>query len=283
MVGASGSNQTANVTTGGLIFNAATNTLTVGTYNGSGAGLTSIPGANVSGTVASATQATNSSNVNGTAQTLGLANSGTTVGNGGQAGPQAGLGQGGGAAVISLHRPGAYAVNMGLDTDNVFKIGGWSDGSNTYRFQVASGGAITATSFSGVSTTAKYADLAELYVADAEYAPGTVLVFGGTQEVTISTATHDHRVAGVVSTNPAHTMNSALQGEHTVVVALAGRVPVSVVGNINPGDQVVSSDQAGVAEALDLGRYQPGVIIGKALQKHTGDSVGVIEVVVGRL
>jgi len=68
-----------------------------------------------------------------------------------------------------------------------------------------------------------------------------------------------------------------------VEVALVGRVPVSVIGNINPGDQVVTSDQAGVAEALDLGRYQPGVIIGKALQKHTGDSVGVIEVVVGRL
>ena len=173
MVGASGSNQTANVTTGGLSFNASTNTLTVGTYNGSGAGLTSIPGANVTGTVS---QATNSSNVNGTSQTLGLATSGITVGSNGQAGPQAGLGQGGGAAVISFHRPAAYAVNMGLDTDNVFKIGGWSDGLNTYRFQVASGGAITATSFSGVSTTAKYADLAELYVADAEYAPGTVLV-----------------------------------------------------------------------------------------------------------
>jgi hypothetical protein len=233
--------------------------------------------------VASATQATNATTVNGTTTTLGFATSGITVGSAGQAGPDAGQGTGGGAAVMSFHRPGAYGINMGLDTDNVFKIGGWTEGLNTYRFQVASGGAITATSFSGVSTTAKYADLAELYVADAEYAPGTVLVFGGTQEVTISTGTHDHRVAGVVSTNPAHTMNSELQGEHTVVVALAGRVPVRVIGNINPGDQVVSSDQAGVAQALDLGRYQPGVIIGKALQKHTGDGVGVIEVVVGRL
>jgi hypothetical protein len=29
-------------------------------------------------------------------------------------------------AVMSFHRPGAYAVNFGLDTDNVFKLGGWS-------------------------------------------------------------------------------------------------------------------------------------------------------------
>jgi hypothetical protein len=29
-------------------------------------------------------------------------------------------------ATISFHRPGIYAINMGLDSDNVFKIGGWS-------------------------------------------------------------------------------------------------------------------------------------------------------------
>ena len=30
-------------------------------------------------------------------------------------------------ATMSFHRPGAYAINMGLDNDNVFRIGGWSD------------------------------------------------------------------------------------------------------------------------------------------------------------
>jgi len=133
------------------------------------------------------------------------------------------------------------------------------------------------------STTALYADLAEMYTTDADYAPGTVLIFGGNQEVTTSTVTHDTRVAGVVSTNPAHIMNSGLQAERTVEVALVGRVPVSVIGNISPGDRVVTSNRAGVAEALDITRYQPGVIIGKALQSHSGDEVGVIEVVVGRL
>jgi len=133
------------------------------------------------------------------------------------------------------------------------------------------------------ATTALYADLAEMYTTDAEYKPGTVLIFGGNQEVTMSTVTHDTRVAGVVSTNPAHIMNSGLQAEHTVEVALVGRVPVSVIGNITAGDQIVTSNQAGVAEALDITRYQPGVIIGKALQSHTGNEVGVIEVVVGRL
>jgi hypothetical protein len=133
------------------------------------------------------------------------------------------------------------------------------------------------------ATTALYADLAEMYTTDAAYEPGTVLIFGGNQEVTMSTVTHDNRVAGVVSTNPAHIMNSGLQGEHTVAVALVGRVPVSVIGNITAGDRVVTSNRAGVAEALDITRYQPGVIIGKALQSYSGNGVGVIEVVVGRL
>jgi hypothetical protein len=31
-------------------------------------------------------------------------------------------------ASMSFHRPGIFAVNMGLDTDNQFKIGGWSAG-----------------------------------------------------------------------------------------------------------------------------------------------------------
>lgn len=32
------------------------------------------------------------------------------------------------AATMSFHRPGVYAVNFGLDTDNVLKVGGWSMG-----------------------------------------------------------------------------------------------------------------------------------------------------------
>jgi len=43
-------------------------------------------------------------------------------------------------ATVSFHRAGAYAVNMGLDTDNVFRIGGWSDGVNTYRLQLGTPG-----------------------------------------------------------------------------------------------------------------------------------------------
>ena len=64
------------------------------------------------------------------------------------------------AAVISFHRPSAYAINMGLDTDNIFRIGGWSDGVNTYRVQLGTPGGthtftgtVAATTFSGAGTS----------------------------------------------------------------------------------------------------------------------------------
>jgi hypothetical protein len=133
------------------------------------------------------------------------------------------------------------------------------------------------------ATTALYADLAEVYRSDAPYPPGTVLVFGGTQEVTMSTVSHDNKIAGIVSTHPAHVMNSGLQSEFTVEVGLIGRVPCRVIGPIEAGDRVVSSNRAGVAERLDMSQYQPGVIIGKALESYSSTDIGTIEVVVGRL
>lgn len=133
------------------------------------------------------------------------------------------------------------------------------------------------------ATSALYADLAELYTTDQEYAPGTVLVFGGVAEVTESTHNHCTKIAGVVSTEPAHIMNSALTAEHVAAVALVGRVPCRVVGQIQPGDCLVSSDIPGVATAMNAAKYQPGVVIGKALEDYNRTEPGVIEVVVGRL
>ena len=129
------------------------------------------------------------------------------------------------------------------------------------------------------ATTAQYADLAELYAADAEYAPGTVLDFGGANEVTLSIGINSVRVAGVVSTSPAHLMNSTLQSAHTAALALTGRVPTSVVGVVRKGDMMVTAG-GGVAQACAEPRM--GSVIGKAAQDHPGGS-GMIEIVVGRL
>ena len=133
------------------------------------------------------------------------------------------------------------------------------------------------------ATSAQYADLAERYTADQDYEAGTVVVFSNKDsdyELTESTRSHDRAVAGVISTNPAYLMNSTTEG---VALALQGRVPCKVLGPIQRGDLVVTSNTPGTAQRLDDSSYLPGVVIGKALGTIEDDSVQTIEVVVGRL
>ena len=129
------------------------------------------------------------------------------------------------------------------------------------------------------ATTALYADLAEIYSADAEYSPGTVVSFGGDQEVTRSTVEGDARVAGVISENPSYLMNSGLQADYRAAVALTGRVPTLVIGPVAKGDMMIS---AGNGWARACATPAMGTVIGKALKNFDGDS-GIIEIVVGRL
>jgi hypothetical protein len=142
---------------------------------------------------------------------------------------------------------------------------------------------LTTTNFVGTASSALYADLAERYLSDAEYSPGTLLEFGGDQEVTRTATSHSVRIAGVVSTDPAYLMNSGLEGTFVTSVALTGRVPCSVVGTIRKGDRLVASDIPGVATAMDIDQYQPGSIVGKSLEDYDSDQVGTITVAVGRL
>lgn len=111
-----------------------------------------------------------------------------------------------------------------------------------------------ATLFNGTATSARYADLAERYLADAEYDVGTVIAVGGTAEVTAADTSTAHSVIGVVSQFPAYLMNSELEGG--TAIALKGRVPVKVIGDIVKGDRLVPSGTPGFATAdnNDVGR-----------------------------
>ena len=129
------------------------------------------------------------------------------------------------------------------------------------------------------ATSAQYADLAEMYVADCIIEPGTVVCFGGDHEITICDTDSCSRVAGVVSTNPSYIMNAGLEGDHVVAVALTGRVPTRVTGQVRKGDMMVST-RDGRARACATPAV--GQVIGKALADFDGTD-GVIEVVVGRL
>jgi hypothetical protein len=131
------------------------------------------------------------------------------------------------------------------------------------------------------ATSAQYADLAEMYESDLDYAPGTVVEFGGDKEITISAQSHSTAIAGIVSTNPSYLMNSTQTGEHVLPVALTGRVPCRVQGPVKKGDVLVSSTTPGVAQRIGM-NWQPGCVIGKSLEVINDSSVKIIEVVVGR-
>ena len=123
------------------------------------------------------------------------------------------------------------------------------------------------------------ADLAENYLADGVYNPGTVVEFGGEAEVTVSMTEGSVRIAGVVSSDPAHVMNGGLKGSTVASVALVGRVPVNVIGPVYKGDMLIS---AGYGYARACSAPAIGSVIGKAVANFEGEK-GSVEVVVGRL
>ena len=131
------------------------------------------------------------------------------------------------------------------------------------------------------ATSAQYADVAEQYLADANYPVGTVLIIGGDKEVTQSNMVGQTSIAGTVSENPGVLMNRGLEGEHVVAVALLGRVPCRVIGPVNKGDLLMSSEISGVACKME--NYAPGCVIGKALESYSTETEGTIEIMVGRL
>jgi hypothetical protein len=151
-----------------------------------------------------------------------------------------------------------------------------SDTSGTAQFQ----GQFSLVS--GSTMVATYsADLAEYYEGDAEYEIGTVVIFGGDKEITITNQMNDTRLAGVVGSKDkaAYVMYDDCPGMKNLI-ALAGRVPCKVVGRVKKGDMLTTSSTPGYAvKALTP---TLGSIIGKALEDKDYGEAGIIEVAVGR-
>ena len=271
-----------------------------GNHFGSGAALSSITGANVTGTVSAAN---NSSFLGGTAAASYLLTTGTgssltaiaganvtgtvpTANNsaflGGTAAASYLLTTGTGSsltAITGANVTGTVAnatTVTGATQNNITTLGALtvlSSGANTTAGTITGNWSLSA----GSRLSATYADLAEYYQADAAYEPGTVLMFGGEHEVTLAEESTS-RVAGVVSTNPAYAMNSNCP-DIAVAIALQGRVPCKVQGTIRKGDMMIS---AGIGYAVACSEPRLGQVIGKALEDFDLDD-GVIEIVVGRL
>lgn len=138
-------------------------------------------------------------------------------------------------------------------------------------------GSFSANVISAIATSAQYADLAEKYEADADYEVGTVVVFGGPKEITVTNRVADTRVAGVVSGKPAYLMNSESDG---LPIALRGKVPVMVVGKISKGDCLVSSGSYGYAKSADPSVVNTVAVFAKALEDKDDFEPGTIMAVI---
>ena len=133
-------------------------------------------------------------------------------------------------------------------------------------------GSFSANVMTGTATSARYADLAEMYLADKDYPVGTVVKIGGEKEITEYTALDYIRALGTISEKPAFLMNKDLEGG--VAVALKGRVPVRVVGIVRKGQGLGASAIPGVATTNSLCYFAI------ALEDYTALEEGIIEAVI---
>tara|TARA_B100001248_G_scaffold262325_1_gene257541 strand:- start:1656 stop:2963 length:1308 start_codon:yes stop_codon:yes gene_type:complete len=133
----------------------------------------------------------------------------------------------------------------------------------------------------GVSTSAKYADIAERFESDEALEPGTVIALGGEKEITKTAMRADETVFGVISEHPAFRMNDGGEDASThPFVAFSGRVPCKVKGPVAKGDRLVSSDIPGVAvRANSTDDWK--ATFGRALVDKTSKEVEKITIAIG--
>ena len=212
----------------------------------------SVAGANVSGAVSFATAANSvaGANVSGTVSS---ATSATTAG-----------------TVTTAAQPNITSVGTltSLTTTTISTGANSTAGTITGNWSLSAGSQLRAT----------YADLAEYYAGDSNIEPGTVIEFGGTQEVQICNSYMSRLVAGIVTTKPAYIMNTDISCEYPIAIALQGRVPAKVIGPVKRGDMMVSSNNG---HAISCKSPNMGTVLGKALTDFDGKT-GIIEIMVGR-
>ena len=186
----------------------------------------------------------------------------------------------GGASVPSYWGQGNTGLNItgNISARNIFNTTGnisGNIGNSTSYFNT-----VFANTFSGTSTTALYADVAERFSADAAYEPGTVVELGGSKEITRSTTELSDSVFGVISTRAAYLMNSGAGSDSThPPVAMTGRVPVQCTGVIRKGDRLVSAGN-GFARSATSGEATAFNTIGRALVDKLDSGVGTVEAIV---
>ena len=158
-----------------------------------------------------------------------------------------------------------------LSVGGTYRSASASAGNNTIAARDSIGD-LYANVFHGTATSARYADLAEKYLADQDYETGTVVSVGGEKEVTASSL--GQQAIGVVSANPAFMMNKDLEGG--TYIALKGRVPVKVIGSVRKGDNLIAANDGCAMIAVP---HATG-IFAVALESSNDTGVKLIEAIV---
>ena len=165
---------------------------------------------------------------------------------------------------------GALPTTGGTMTGDILVSGTVNFGTSGNRITT-----VFATTFNGTSTAAQYADLAENFRPDVQYEPGTIVALGGAEEITAVNEELSDNVFGVTSERPAYLMNSAQEGG--MPVAIAGRVPVRVIGMVNKGDRLVAAGN-GLARAAGTDESITAFnVLGRAIDSKTSIEEGTIE------
>jgi len=275
---------------GGANVNATTHTGTTVSVTGNITGGNVLGGANVNattftGTTVSVTGNITGGNVLGGANVNATTHTGTTVSVTGNI--TGGNVLGGANVNATTHTGSTVSVTGNITGGNLATSGTTgilSVNSITHTGTTASGniGEVGAAfnTVHATATTALYADLAERYAADELLEPGTVVDLGGSHEITQSQQDLSDAVFGVISTSAAYLMNNGAGSDTThPLVAIAGRVPVKVIGQVRKGDRLVSAGN-GVARAAQLGEATAFNVIGRALENKDSEEVSMIEAIV---
>jgi len=169
-------------------------------------------------------------------------------------------------------KPTSESANKLLNTS--FVDVATTDGSLdlTVAGDVYAGGSAGTGTFHGTATTAKYADLAENYESDKAYEAGTVLFYGLDTEVSIDGDVY----IGIVSDKPGYLLNSNPDYEFITPIALTGRVPLKVTGDIKRGNVlIIDRDIVGFAKVGTTSDVGTADYIGRCI---TASENGICEV-----
>lgn len=126
----------------------------------------------------------------------------------------------------------------------------------------------------GTATIAQYSDLAEIYTIEGEWEPGMIVSrnFSSGAELKITSDELAPDVFGIISTDPAFSMNSKCNG---APITMVGRIPVLIDGPVSKWDMIVP---AGNGHGRRMESNDETVfVIAEALESNDNEGVKRVE------